>query len=175
MSTREAAERIVVVGLGNPVLTDDAVGLQVAEVLAERLAGTAVDVIQASWGGMRFIDLLAGYDRAVVVDAIEWKRGPPGSIYRLTSEEAIPTLRAVSFHDMSMGSALALGRALDIPLPVEVVFFAVEALETRTFGELLTPAVAVAVPEVVRRVEAQLMQWNVVGVPTCTKQASLST
>jgi hydrogenase maturation protease len=72
MSTREAAERIVVVGLGNPVLTDDAVGLQVAEVLAERLAGTAVDVIQASWGGMRFIDLLAGYDRAVIVVEIEW-------------------------------------------------------------------------------------------------------
>jgi hydrogenase maturation protease len=175
MSTREAAERIVVVGLGNPVLTDDAVGLQVAQALAERLAAAPVDVIQASWGGMRFIDLLAGYDRAVIVDAIEWKRGPPGTIYRLTADEAIPTLRAVSFHDMSMGSALALGRALDIPLPVEVVFFAVEALETRTFSEVMTPAVAAAVPEVVRRVEAQLMQWKVLGVPTCTKQASLST
>jgi len=175
MSTREAAERIVVVGLGNPVLTDDAVGLEAARLLAERLAAAPVDVIQASWGGMRFIDLLAGYDRAIIVDAIEWRHGPPGTIYRLTSDQAIPTLRAVSFHDMSLGSALALGRALDIPLPEEVVFFAVEALETRTFSEHMSPAVEAALPEVVRRVEAQLMQWKVLGVPSCTKQASLPT
>jgi len=171
----EQPERIVIVGLGNPLLTDDAVGLRGAEILTERLAGTPVDVIQSAWGGMRFVDLLAGYDRAVILDAIEWRRGPPGTVYRLTTDEAIPTVRAVSYHDVSLGTALALGRTLDIPLPVEVVFFAVEAVDTRTFGEHLTPAVAAALPELVRRVEAQLMQWNVVGVSTCTKQGSLST
>jgi hydrogenase maturation protease len=168
-------ERVVIVGLGNPLLKDDAVGVRAAELLAKDLASTAVDVLQSSWGGIRFIDLLAGYDRAIIIDAIEWRRGPPGTVYRLTTDEAIPTARAVSYHDLSLGNALALGRTLDIPLPVEVVFFAVEALETRSFGENLTPAVAAALPELVRRVEAQLMQWNVVGVPTCTKQASLST
>jgi len=171
----ETAERVVIVGLGNPLLSDDAVGVRAAEILAERLAASRVDVVQSAWGGMRFVDLLAGYDRAVIIDAIEWRRGPPGSIYRLTPDQAIPTLRAVSYHDVSLGTALALGRTLDIPLPAEVVFFAVEALETRTFGENLTPAVQAALPELVRRVEAQLMQWKVLGVPTCTKQASLST
>jgi hydrogenase maturation protease len=165
----EGGARAVVVGLGNPLLTDDAVGLRAAELLAARLAGAAVDVLQSSWGGMRFIDLLAGYDRAVIVDAIEWRRGPPGTIYRLTVDEAIPTTRAVSYHDLSLGSALALGRVLDIPLPTETVFFAVEAAETRAFGEQLTPAVEAALPELARRVEAQLMQWKVLGVPACTK------
>ena len=168
-------ERVVIVGLGNPLLTDDAVGVRAAEALAERLAGTGVDVVQSAWGGMRFVDLLAGYDRAVIVDAIEWRRGPPGTIYRLTPDQAIPTLRAVSYHDVSLGTALALGRTLDIPLPSEIVFFAVEALEARTFGEHLSPAVEAALPDLVRRVEAQLMQWKVLGVPECTKQASLST
>jgi len=165
----DGGARAVVVGLGNPLLTDDAVGLRAAELLAARLAGTAVDVLQSSWGGMRFIDLLAGYDRAVIVDAIEWRRGPPGTIYRLTVDEAIPTTRAVSYHDLSLGSALALGRVLDIPLPTETVFFAVEAAETSVFAEQLTPAVEAALPELVRRVEAQLMQWKVLGVPACTK------
>jgi hydrogenase maturation protease len=168
-------ERVVIVGLGNPLLTDDAIGLRAAEVLTERLAAAPVDVLQSAWGGMRFVDLLAGYDRAIIVDAIEWRRGPPGTIYRLTPDEAIPTLRAVSYHDVSLGTALALGRALDIPLPTETVFFAVEAQETREFGEHLTPAVQAALPDLVRRVEAQLMQWKVLGVPACTKQASLST
>lgn len=171
----EPTERVVIVGLGNPLLTDDAIGVRAAERLATRLAGTGVDVVQSAWGGMRFVDLLAGYDRAIIVDAIEWRRGPPGTIYRLTPDEAIPTLRAVSYHDVSLGTALALGRTLDIPLPAETVFFAVEAQETRTFGEQLTPAVEAALPELVARVEAQLMQWKVLGVPTCTKQVSLST
>jgi len=170
----ERTERVVVVGLGNPLLTDDAVGVRAAELLATRLATTGVDVVQSAWGGMRFVDLLAGYDRAIIVDAIEWRQGPPGTIYRLTPDEAIPTLRAVSYHDVSLGTALALGRTLDIPLPTETVFFAIEAQETRTFGEHLTPAVEAALPELIARVEAQLMQWKVLGVPTCTKQASLS-
>jgi hydrogenase maturation protease len=171
----QPSERAVVIGLGNPLLTDDAVGVRAAEILTKRLAGTAVDVVQSAWGGMRFVDLLAGYDRAVIVDAIEWRHGPIGTIYRLTTDQAIPTLRAVSYHDVSLGTALALGRTLDVPLPSEVVFFAVEALETRTFGENLTPAVQAALPELVRRVEAQLMQWKVLGVQTCTKQVSHST
>ncbi len=175
MAAVEPTERVVIVGLGNPLLTDDAIGVRAAERLATRLAGTGVDVVQSAWGGMRFVDLLAGYDRAIIVDAIEWRRGPPGTIYRLTPDEAIPTLRAVSYHDVSLGTALALGRTLDIPLPAETVFFAVEAQETRTFGEQLTPAVEAALPELVARVEAQLMQWKVLGVPTCTKQVSLST
>ena len=168
-------ERIVVVGLGNPLLTDDAVGLKAAELLAARLKAAPVDVLQSSWGGLRFIDLLAGYERAIIVDAIEWRRGPPGTVYRLTPDAAIPTLRAVSYHDVSLGTALALGRSLDIPLPAETVFFAVEAQDTRTFGETLTPAVAAALPEVVRRVEAQLMQWNVRWEDPCTKPALHST
>ena len=164
-------QRIVVVGLGNPLLTDDGVGLRAAALLAERLAEAPVDVLQSSCGGLRFIDLLAGYERAIIVDAIEWRRGPPGTVYRLTPDAAIPTMRAVSYHDVSLGNALALGRSLDIPLPVETVFFAVEAQDTRTFGEKLTPAVEAALPEVVKRVEAQLMQWNLQWGDSCTKPA----
>jgi hydrogenase maturation protease len=168
-------ERFVVVGLGNPLLCDDGVGIRAAGRLAPRLAGTGVDVLQSSWGGMRFIELLAGYDRAVIIDAIEWRRGPPGTVYRLTADEAIPTVRATSYHDLSLGAALALGRALDIPLPADIVFFAVEAQETRTFGESLTPAVEAALAQVVRLVEAQLMQWNAAGGEPCTKPVSHST
>ena len=175
MAAGEPTERVVIVGLGNPLLTDDAVGVRAAEILASRLATTGVDVVQSAWGGIRFVDLLAGYDRAIILDAIEWRRGPPGTIYRLTPDQAIPTLRAVSYHDVSLGAAMALGRTLDIPLPADIVFFAVETTETRVFSEVMTPAVAAALPELVRRVEAQLMQWNVVGVQTCTKQESLST
>jgi hydrogenase maturation protease len=162
----------VVVGLGNPVLRDDAVGVLAARVLGERLAGTPVEVRESSWGGIRFLDLLAGFDRAIVIDAIEWRQGPPGTVYRLSPDRAIPTLRAAGYHDLSLGSALEFGRAVGLPLPREIVFFAVEASDTRTFDERPTPAVADAVADVVSRVAAQLAQWGVIEEAASTKSAS---
>jgi hydrogenase maturation protease len=165
------ASKVVVVGLGNPVLRDDAVGVLAARVIAERLAGTPVEVRESSWGGIRFLDLLAGFDRAIIIDAIEWRHGPPGTVYRLSPDRAIPTLRAAGYHDISLGAALDFGRALGLPLPGTIVFFAVEASDTRTFDERPTPAVEDAVPEVVNRVEAQLVQWGVLEGAACTKPA----
>ncbi len=168
--------RILIVGLGNPLLRDDGVGARAAGLLAARLAGSPVDVVESPWGGLRFLDLVSGYDRVIVVDAITWRHSAPGTVYRLTPEQAVLAVRATSYHDLSLGAALALGRAVGAPLPEETVFFAVEAQEVECFGETLTPAVEAALPEVVRRVEAQLMRWNVgrgEGEP-CTKPPSRS-
>ncbi len=172
MMARRPAPKVVVVGLGNPVLRDDAVGVLAALVLAERLAGTRVEVRESSWGGIRFLDLLEGFERAIVIDAIEWRHGPPGTVYRLSPDRAIPTLRATGYHDISLGAALEFGRAMELPLPRHVVFFAVEASDTRTFDERPTPEVEAAVPEVVSRVEAQLVRWKAIEEAPCTKPAS---
>ena len=152
----------VVLGLGNPVLTDGGIGVAVARVLAPRLAGTGVTVTESAWGGMRFLDLLTGYDRAVLVDAIQWRHGRVGTVYCLTPEEAIPTVRAVGYHDVSLGQALELGARLGMPLPKAIVVFAVEVADTTTVREGLSPAVAAAVPEVVREVEDLLAEWGAV-------------
>ncbi len=159
----------VVVGLGNPVLADDGVGIAVARALAPRLAGSGVAVAESAWGGMRFLDLLTGFDRAVLVDAIQWRRGPVGTVYCLTPEEAIPTVRASGYHGVSLGQALALGAQLGIPLPKAIVVFAVEVADTTTVREGLSPAVEAAVPEVVDEVEDLLGQWGAVEEPRPTR------
>jgi hydrogenase maturation protease len=160
----------VVVGLGNPVLADDGVGIAVARALAPRLTGSGIAVTESSWGGMRFLDLLAGFDRAVLVDAIQWRRGPVGTVYCLTPEEAIPTVRASGYHDISLGQALALGAKLDIPLPRSVVVFAVEVADATTVREGLSPAVAAAVPEVIEDIEDLLAEWGALEAPRLTRR-----
>ncbi len=170
--TGPLAPRAVVVGLGNPLLSDDGVGVYAARLLAERLAGAPVVVEESSWGGLRFLDLLAGYDHAVIIDAIQWRHGPPGTVYRLAPDEAVPTVRAVSFHDVSLGTALALGRRLGIPLPTDIVFLAVEAADVLTVAEGCSPEVEAALPEVVRLVLDQLAAWGDVPEGGCTKRGS---
>jgi len=170
-----ARQRTVIVGLGNPILSDDGVGVYVARLLAERLAGAPVVVSESSLGGLRFLDLLAGFERAIIIDAIQWRHGPVGTVYRLSADEAVPTVRAVSFHDISLGTALALGHKVGIPLPTEIVFLAVEAGDTLTVSERCSPEVQAALPEVVCLVMDQLAAWGDVPEARCTKQGSPST
>ena len=173
--TDPLAPRAVVVGLGNPLLSDDGVGIYAARLLAERLAGAPVAVEESSWGGMRFLDLLTGYERAVIIDAIQWRHGPPGTVYRLPPDEAVPTVRAVSFHDISLGTALALGKQLGIPLPTELVFLAVEAGDVLTVAEGCSPEVAGALPAVARLAMDQLTAWGALPEAGCTSSGSPGT
>ena len=61
----------LIIGLGNPLVTDDSVGLRVAAELRSRLAGRAdVEVTEDYWGGLRLMEQMVGYDCAIVIDAI---------------------------------------------------------------------------------------------------------
>jgi hydrogenase maturation protease len=148
--------KILVLGLGNPILTDDAVGIIVAEEVRRRLDREDVAVDQASVGGLGLLELILGYDRVIIVDAIQTEAGQPGQVHRFSPDQFRGNLRAASPHDVTLATALELGRRLRKDIPKEIVIFAVEAADTETFGEELTPAVAAAVPEVVELVLQEL-------------------
>lgn len=149
----------LVIGLGNPILGDDAVGWRVAEavqrLLAEasrELAG-AVEVDCVALGGLSLMERLVGYDRALVIDALA-AGGPPGAVSQC-NVEALPdysSFNSTAPHDTSLQTALRLGRAMGARLPQSVIVIGVEAERLYEFSEELTPAVAAAVPVAARRV-----------------------
>jgi hydrogenase maturation protease len=151
----------LVVGMGNPVLGDDAVGWRVVEELQRRLDGGAAASAGAqdgriqtdclALGGLRLMERLVGYDRAIVVDAIVTGERPAGSIAwgeLPAPATAVPT-HTGSAHDTTLETALRLGRALGASLPSEVLVLAIEAGPCFEFGEELSPPVAAAVPRAV--------------------------
>ncbi len=146
----------IIVGLGNPILSDDGVGWVIAEELTKKLNGKA-EVITASLAGFNLLDLLAGYQRAFIVDAIETKEGTVGDIYRLTPEDLKFSRRLASVHDINLVTALELGKTLGLSLPEEIIIYAVEAQDTLTFAETLSPPVEEAVPKVVKAILEELI------------------
>jgi hydrogenase maturation protease len=143
----------LILGLGNPLVTDDSVGLRVAAELKARLAGRpGVEVGEDYWGGLRLMERMAGYDRAIVVDAIQ-TGAAPGTIHRLSVGD-IPTQKSASAHDVNLPTALALGRQAGLHLPADdrILLVGIEAADILTFGETCTPAVAAAVPRAVEEV-----------------------
>jgi hydrogenase maturation protease len=141
--------KTLVLGLGNPILTDDALGIIVAEEVKRRLHGEDVVVGQATAGGLGLLDLVVGYERVIIVDAIRTESGQPGQVYRLSPDQFHGSLRAASTHDLTLAAVLELGRELRKDVPREVLILAVEAEDVETFGEELTPQVAATVPRVV--------------------------
>jgi hydrogenase maturation protease len=145
--------RTLVLGLGNPLLRDDRVGLLVARQLKDRLIEAAgIDVDEDYHGGLRLMERLVGYDRAVVVDAIQSGQAP-GTIHRLQVDSR-PTQRSASAHDVDLATALALGRQTGASLPSDEAIYlvAIEAKEVLDFGEELTPEVEQAIPRAVQLV-----------------------
>lgn len=150
--------KTIVVGLGNPILRDDGVGIHVAMAAKEAYGGDDVDFVEASVGGLRLLSVIAGYDRVILVDAIMTPGGRPGQLYRMGPNEVCASLHADCSHDMSLPAALELGRKMGMRLPTDedFVIIAVEVEEVTTFGETCTPAVEAAIPRAVESVLGEL-------------------
>jgi hydrogenase maturation protease len=152
--------RTLVLGMGNTILSDDGAGIYVAREL-EREQREGVDYAEASVGGLRLLDVIAGYERVILVDAIQTATGTPGDIYRLQPDDLLVSRHAGSSHDLSLPGALALGRGMGMPLPEDenMCIIALEVDDVVTFGEECTPAVAAAIPQAVKAVKQELARF----------------
>jgi hydrogenase maturation protease len=146
--------KTLVVGLGNSLLTDDGVGIYVAHALAARRLPPNVEVVETSLGGLRLLDAMGGYERVVLVDAIQTAGGRPGQLHRLGPNDLCTSRHAGCSHDMTLPVALALGRQLGMVLPADenLAIVAIEVDEVLTFGERCTPEVEAAIPLAVEQV-----------------------
>ncbi len=150
-----AAQKTLVLGLGNPILRDDGVGWRVVEAARREVVDERVEFDCVALGGLALMERLIGYDRVVLVDAIQSERGVAGTVYALTLDD-LPTLHADAIHDASLKEALELGRRLGAPLPASIAIVAVEARNVLDFGEMLSPEVEAAVPVALERVLAAI-------------------
>jgi hydrogenase maturation protease len=150
--------KTLILGLGNPILSDDGVGTAVAHELESRIDPRAATVIEASLGGLNLLDLLVGYERVIIVDAIKTGEGRPGQVYRLGLSALPSTRHTGSAHDINLATALELAKKLGLETPAKIDVFAIEVAETESFGEIRTPAVAAAIPVCVDMILKELEQ-----------------
>lgn len=142
MTPRPPAEKpVLILGLGNAILCDDGVGIKVARHIAENHASTDVVVKEAEVAGFALLDLLEGFDRAVVVDAVRLPDAAPGEIAVFDLDALTPSLHLVSGHQIDLPTALEMGRQLGRSMPASVHVVGVQVEDDRTFDERCTPAV----------------------------------
>lgn len=150
--------RTLVMGLGNPILTDDSVGLVVARQVYDRALslvesrGDELALVEASVAGLNILDLIQGFDKVVVIDSVQTSNNEVGELYRVSLDDISGPARLKSPHGIDFALAIEMGRAVGADVPSDIRIYAVEVADPFTFGERLTPKVAAAVPTVVAKI-----------------------
>jgi hydrogenase maturation protease len=137
--------KTLVLGMGNTLLSDDGIGIIIKRYLENKLKALSnngareIDFVETSWGGFRIIDILSGYDYAIIVDSIKSANKPQGYIHHLKTNDLLPTLRLTSYHDINFVTALKLAETLSAKVPSDIDIFAVEVENNYTISEQITP------------------------------------
>jgi len=150
--------KTLVLGMGNPILSDDGVGIKVAHEVANQFNSPQVTVAETSAAGLRLLDSIVGYDKVIIIDAIQTEKGRAGQIYRMGLQDFSSAKHFSSPHQINLVTALELGKMLDLAMPQEITIFAVEAKDITSFSEKCTPEVERAIPEVVKMVLEELSE-----------------
>jgi hydrogenase maturation protease len=161
-----ATTPILIIGLGNPILGDDGVGWKVAEQVQAHLANLPenepllnYEIDFLSVGGLSLMERMVGYDAAILIDAIQTDDPVPGRIVHMKLEQ-IPNRawgHLTSSHDTTLQNALEVGRKMGARLPHTIWVVGIEAQLVFEFAEILTPAIAAAIPEAMRIVLEHLV------------------
>jgi hydrogenase maturation protease len=144
--------RVLVIGLGNPILGDDGVGWRVAEDVKKQLPpNLLVDVNCLSLGGISLMEHLIGYDRVILIDAFALEDAI-GSILILKLSD-LPNYSAfhpTSVHDISLRNAIDLGKSMGAHLPDDITVVGIATEHVCDFSKVLSRPVADAVPQASR-------------------------
>jgi hydrogenase maturation protease len=129
-------------------LGDDGVGWRIAEAVKARCRDPGVKVACLAIGGLSLMEHLVGSERAIIVDGVLTHQGKIGDVlcFRLDELTDLSAGHTRSAHDVSLQTALDLGRIMGAPLPEDVMVVAVEIDPVFEFYDGLSLEVADAVP-----------------------------
>ena len=149
--------KTIVIGVGNPILQDDGVGIHVANQLEQHINHPDVTFEEALTGGMNLLDLILGYDKAILIDTVNIKNAKDGEVKRLLLSD-FPSVHSNNPHDVSLIEALKLAKNLgEKRIPNEIVIIGIVLKEIPyVFGDQLSPKISDAIPEAVKLTIAEL-------------------
>lgn len=150
----------LILGLGNVLMTDEAVGAEVVRRLEQESASdTSLHFIDGGTLSFTLALPIGDCPRLIVVDAAAMGE-PPGTV-RVFEGEAMDrqlSTNAKTVHEVSLSDLMDIARLTDT-LPARRALVGIEP-EFVGWGDRLTPAVESAVPKAISRIQTLLTDWE---------------
>ncbi|MCD6485010.1 MAG: hydrogenase maturation protease [Candidatus Odinarchaeota archaeon] len=140
--------KILIVGLGNPILSDDAIGLHVVRKINKYIQSSPlpkehqIDIIEESANSLELVEKFLGYDKVVIVDSLKTNKLAVGEIAKLTpkSFEKANTRNVSNPHDVDFYSAIkVLKEIFGKDITGDITIYGIEVRNIHEFGEKLSP------------------------------------
>jgi hydrogenase maturation protease len=145
-------DTILLGGIGNPIVGDDGIGVQVVREIGRRIRSDRVVCMELTTSAIDILSTIAGYREAILVDAACTGDDPPGSLKRISIQGLDTPRPALSLHSVTLLSALQQGSLWGFSMPQPLTLFTIEGRETDTFHEGCSPEVQAALPSVIDRI-----------------------
>ena len=142
--------KTIVLGIGNLILGDDGVGVHVANEVKKHINSPDITVDEAITGGMNLLDLLLGYDKAIIIDEVKSESSEKGEVKRILLSN-FTTIHSCNPHDVSLIEAINIAKKLgEDRIPKEIIIIGIMMKEIPCeFNEELSEKIAAAVPKAV--------------------------
>jgi hydrogenase maturation protease len=128
------------VGIGNPIMGDDNVGLEVAKMIKTRISPKLdIEVKELSVSGFRLVEEMLGFERTIIIDSHIDRRAEPGRIRELTPDHFKDTLHATSPHGISFATALDFYKNIEPErVPKSIRIFTIDITPDPPFSDKMS-------------------------------------
>jgi len=147
-------KKTIILGIGNPILGDDGIGIHIVRQLKKELQQNSHIVIdEAMTGGMNLLDAIIGYDKAILIDAVILCDEKIGDVKRFELGD-LGTVHSCNPHDVSLFESIKLAESLgEKKVPDEIIIIGIVLHELPLeFSEDLSPLISSSIPKAIQLV-----------------------
>ncbi|WP_339715149.1 hydrogenase maturation protease [uncultured Kriegella sp.] len=125
--------KTAIMGFGNPVRSDDAIGIYVIEQLKEKLpVSEDISIFDMGTAAFEVLFRLKGHDKIILVDGVLNSNEPVGTLFKVPAEEVMKAPQddpLVFLHGMKWDQALSYTKKIlqdEYPEDIQVYLVAIE-------------------------------------------------
>ncbi len=145
----ETDKRILILGVGNILFTDEGFGVRIAEELEQKYEFSPnVTILDGGTLGLRLMGPIMESDYLVIVDIV-LNEGQPGDVFRLLGEDLNKACAFKnSMHQTDLLDTLA-NCSIVGQVPDDIILYGVEPVNYKDMSAALSPELEAKMPEVI--------------------------
>ena len=143
-------------GFGSDALSDDGLPIRLVQDLRVLESLNRFTFETSAIGGLDLLDLLEGFDKAVLIDTQLTSRRKPGEIHEYTPDNFEETFHLSSQHDLTFHEALRFAKEMGISMPNDIRIIAIEVVENKKLSFEFSEEISVMYPSILSQVQSFL-------------------
>jgi len=146
----------VILGVGNPILSDDRLGLYLVNRMRQEIGTQQITFVCSADAGFDVIEHLYDHDRAIIIDSMHTGQLQPGE-YAVYSTSDFKAPLPFSIHSTDLLAALRYARKCTLSVPAQIHLIGVEVADNQTFAEEFSPAIETNKDTIYRKIKKEII------------------